>query len=71
MSSVPIAVSLPAGIAASAAPRGATEMTLNFVITVPKVSTAFSASVRASLPYSRSGNNNSVRGDEPVTAFRL
>ena len=69
--SVPIFVSLPTGIGASAAPRGATEMTLNFVIAVPKVSTAFSARVRASLPYSRSGSNNRVRGDLPAVALRL
>jgi hypothetical protein len=55
---------------ASTAPRGATEMTLNFVMVVPNVSTAFSAKVRASEPNSLSGNSNNVRGDEPEMAFR-
>jgi hypothetical protein len=63
-------VSLPTGITASIAPRGATEMTLNFVMAVPNVSSAFSVNVRVSEPYSRSGNNSKVRGDEPTVAFR-
>ncbi len=55
---------------ASTAPRGAIEMTLNFVMAVPNVSCAFSVSVRASGPYSRSGNSSKVRGDEPEVALR-
>ena len=55
---------------ASTAPRGATEMTLNFVMAVPNVSCAFSVSVRATGPYSRSGNSSNVRGDEPEVALR-
>ena len=70
ISSVPMLVSLPTGITASIAPRGATEMTLNFEMAVPNVSCAFSVSVRASGPYSRSGNNSNVRGDEPEVALR-
>ena len=70
ISSVPMLVSLPTGMTASIAPRGAIEMTLNFVMAVPNVSGAFSDNVRASGPYSRSGNNSNVRGDEPDVALR-
>ena len=70
IASVPMFVSLPAGMTASLAPRGATEMTLNFVMAVPNVSSAFSVKVRVSGPYSRSGNRSKVRGDEPEVAFR-
>jgi hypothetical protein len=55
---------------ASIAPRGAIEMTLNFVMAVPNVSGAFSVKVRASEPYSRSGNRSNVRGEEPEVALR-
>jgi hypothetical protein len=45
-------------------------MTLNFVMPVPNVSSAFSVNVRVSGPYSRSGNKSNVRGDEPEVALR-